>query len=424
MTKFPSLNRLINRELRLHFSDKSFLVYNPTLYLTLDFILGQLIFGPIVIITFRGMWKNVDMIFLQLGCNKYQSVLAFVLGSACIIFVCMIHYPLKDLLTPADKVFTTRGIWFYLCTRLFCWFNLFSVALIWKGYWDNLDTMKREKRMGPNLTLSFILASFLICIRSFKIIMSSPLGTEFYLDVRYRYMELTTAWMFHRTSPLIDRLIDAFMTLLLTCLAITAYHGVWVALDDCMAITGFHPKDWSAAMQTVSFASGAVSFLFQFVNLRIHEKDLHWLYKFLFNELVLLAEYVCDVCMYHGVWKLMDSVFDEKSLKCDRFGSLIFHKDQNYENLTNAVVRKMSYDTDITFVANCEENKAKLEARFFCDTISQVLGFIMMVTLGISSTLLIGVGRERHRKIEGLLTPKFYLTYLFREKSACVSSPS
>lgn len=161
--------------------DESFSIFTP---LVIDFILGQLVFGPLITTCWRGAWIGFNLLLdnhlfpKHLGLNTAGCVILGVSGINLMTYIpSLFHYFCQDL---------KSGLVFFALSRTFTVLAFGSGMILWKGWWD-VCTM-----FGPSLNQGLVFLSvgmvIMMCLGNSRSNIGFPLAIR--VDSREKYFHL------------------------------------------------------------------------------------------------------------------------------------------------------------------------------------------------------------------------------------------
>ena len=194
------LKSVIKEELRRNFGTKSYPPIHFFYYLMLDFWMGAIVFYPLIIACFRGTWQCLDQLseFL-LPVQKYDYTGTYCclgMGSIFSLTISMVNQYLDRKIKPDyhDFWLSWTEVRFFLVSRIFTLFSLYTEVLLWKGFWELLDRIFVNYGWQVTLSITGFTVMFLLTIGSLRAVMGSPLGTGYFVDIDNCYLYITTMW--------------------------------------------------------------------------------------------------------------------------------------------------------------------------------------------------------------------------------------
>ena len=220
--------KAIYLDLQTHFQRK---IHHDQLFscLIYDFLLAQLVIGPLYIFTWRGTWQNADALFDQqiFSGDLYMSTLCvLLLGTMVSASLTFTQYKIKAWALNGSQ---SR---FFLISRLFTVMGFYSDLLIWKGIWGFFDYIVYRQVNGTwvtSLFTSIISTLILFMLRSVKSSIGSPMGMG--IDRRKLYVSVSTFLSTTTDDSYSRRIQDVLITVPVSFVSIAVFSGYWSGMD-------------------------------------------------------------------------------------------------------------------------------------------------------------------------------------------------
>ena len=338
--------KAIYLDLQTHFQRK---IHHDQLFncLIYDFLLAQLVIGPLYIFTWRGTWQNADALFDQqiFSGNLYMSTLCVLcLGTMVSASLTFTQYKIKAWALNGSQ---PR---FFLISRLFTVMGFYSDLLIWKGIWGFFDYIVYRRVNGTwvtSLCTSIISTLILFMLRSVKSSIGSPMGMG--IDRRKLYVSVSTFLSTTTDDSYSRRIQDVLITIPVSFVSIAVFYGYWSGMDHLFEVLGISIEmnstfctvsydkydryvNQSRYFQIFGFVCGLLVFVGQFVFVwwyykhKVTEennslKKFPKLLRLLAYDVLLLISLIGSVASFRGIWNLTDLYFIADNPVASRFVS-------------------------------------------------------------------------------------------------------
>ncbi|TRY70129.1 hypothetical protein TCAL_04478 [Tigriopus californicus] len=308
--------------------DESFSIITP---LVIDFILGQVVFGPLITTCWRGAWIGFNLLLdnhlfpNHPDLNTAGCVILGVSGINLMTYVpALFHYFCEDF---------KSGWVFFALSRTFTILAFGSGMILWKGWWDVCSMSGASWNQG----LAFLGVGMVImmCLGNSRSNIGFPLAIR--VDSRDKYFhlngftlldpkttEFSNQWVFLFT------VINLILTTFSEVLVISCWFGVWTIEDSLSASwvgSGSLGEAFASCCIGVSVATLTFSVQFWFLQVlgpTSNENDIRSaVLHFCANQVLASLGLVATVSNLRGIWYLLDLILPEDTFSWTLLGSFV-----------------------------------------------------------------------------------------------------